>query len=133
LLGIDLEEKAVFSVGEPLTLRMTVRAYREAHYELVPGATLVRLDGVFVSNFIGKSISLDLSEGDTRDLDLRLEGINLGNGTYVFSLSIFESVVALDGSTRYDLVARAYEFQVIGNDPLMQAAIFRHPGDWTLV
>lgn len=133
LLGIDLEEKAVFSVGEPLTLRMTVRAYRGAHYELVPGATLVRLDGVFVSNFIGKSISLDLSEGDTRELDLRLEGINLGNGTYVFSLSIFESVVALDGGTRYDLVARAYEFQVIGNDPLMQAAIFRHPGDWTLV
>jgi lipopolysaccharide transport system ATP-binding protein len=131
LLGSDLAEKAVFRVGESLALRMTVRAYRAGHYELVPAATLYRLDGILVSNLIGKAVSLDLDEGNTQDLELRLGALMLGDGHFVFSLSIFEEVVALDGSTRYDLLARAYEFRVVGNEPLAQGAVFQHVGDWT--
>jgi len=133
LLGADGQEQTVFAVGSQLVLSMTVCAHRNGHFDLVSGATLYRLDGVFITNLVSEPIPLDLMEGDKRELRLHLNPLNLGNGHFVFSLSIFENMVADDGSTRYDLLARAYEFQVVDNTPLDTHAVFKHPGHWTLV
>ncbi|MBE7555380.1 MAG: ATP-binding cassette domain-containing protein [Anaerolineales bacterium] len=133
LLGADGQEQAVFPVQSQLILSMTIVAHRNGHFDLVPGATLYRLDGVFITNLIGEPIPLDLKKGESRELRLNLNPLNLGDGHFVFSLSIFEKMVALDGSTRYDLVARGYEFQVVGNNPLLANAVFSHMGHWTLL
>jgi lipopolysaccharide transport system ATP-binding protein len=133
LLGADGQERAVFTVGSQLVLSMTVLAHRNGHFDLVSGATLYRLDGVFITNLVSDPIPLDLIEGQSRELRLYLDPLNLGNSYFVFSLSIFEKTVALDGSTRYDLLSRAYEFQVVGNSALTEHAVFQHPGQWTLV
>ncbi len=133
LLGTDDREQAVFPVGEPLVLMMIVVARRAGRYNLVPAATLFRLDGVFVSNLVGAPTAVELKEGETLGWRLDLRPLNLGDGHFVFSLSLFEGIVALDGSTRYDLLARAYEFQVVGNTPLASPAIFQHPGKWSVV
>jgi ABC-type polysaccharide/polyol phosphate transport system ATPase subunit len=132
LLGPDGHERAVFTVGEPLVLSMIVVAHRAGRYNPVAGATLIRLDGVYVSNFVSDPMPADLAEGESVELRLDVMPLNLGDGHFVFSLSIFEGSVALDGSTRYDLIARAYEFQVVGNPPLAAEAIFQHPGTWSL-
>ena len=131
LSGENGQEQAVFPVGKSLTLNMTILAHRSGHFDLVPGATLARLDGIFISNLVGESIPLDLENGETKDLRLVMNPLNLGNGDYVFSLSIFEKIVELE--SRYDLVARALEFEVIGNEPLVALAVFQHPGSWTVV
>ncbi len=133
LFGTDDREQAVFPVGEPLVLMMMLVARRGGKYNLVPAATLFRLDGVFVSNLVGTAMAVELEEGERLEWRLDLTPLNLGDGHFVFSLSLFEGAVALDGSTRYDLLARAYEFQVVGNTPLASHAIFQHPGKWSLV
>jgi len=131
LSGANGQEQAVFSVGHVLTLNMTIIAHRSGHFDLVPGATLARLDGIFISNLVGEPIPLDLENGETKDLRLVMHPLNLGNGAYVFSLSIFEKIVELE--SRYDLIARALEFEVVGNEPLVAAAVFQHPGSWAVV
>lgn len=130
LLGGDGGECTLVKAGNPLTLRMVVQATRAGRFQLVPGATLSRPDGVFVSNFVGAPLPLALAAGERRELDLDLGPILLGNGRFVFSLSLFEAQV--DGDHRYDLIARGYEFEVVGNQPLAAAAVFQHPFEWRL-
>lgn len=129
LLGAERREQTVFTVGSPFFLRITVLAHRSGHFDLVLGATLYRLDGVFISNFVSAPVPLEFVQGATQSFQLALSSLNLGDGHFVFSLSIFEKIV--DGHSRYDLLARAYEFQVVGNDPLVASAVFQHPGHWT--
>lgn len=130
LTGADEMERAVFEVGSPLTLHIELRAARAGRFNLVVAATLARLDGVFVSNFVGEPTVFDLSAGESRWVAVTLDPLLLGDGQYVFSLSAFEGVVL--GETRYDLVARAYEFRVIGNAPLVSGAVFQHPARWSV-
>jgi len=131
MLGVDGEEHVVFKVGSTLTLSMLISAHRSGHFSLVPAATLFRLDGIFVSNLVGPMMPLDLRDGESKEIRLTLSPLNLGDGNYVFSVSIFEEIVG--DSSRYDLIDRSYEFQVIGNDSLLASAIFQHPATWTLV
>lgn len=129
LLNSHEQEQAVFSVGSELILKTRIQARRSGHYNFVPTATLFRLDGIFVSNFMGNPIPLDFAENASRDFCLRLGKVNLGDGQYIFSVAIYKDKV--DDKTRFDLHDRSYEFEVIGNVPLLASAIFQHQGDWT--
>ena len=111
-----------------MILSMLLRAHRAGVFRIVMGATLFRADGVFVTNLVSAPMSLELSAGDSVTVELELGRLNLGDGTYLFSLSAFEGHVSDD--TRYDLVSRAYEFRVIGGDPLHAGAVFQHEGAW---
>ncbi len=128
ITGKDGGEQAVFSVGELLTLRIAFRAQRSGHFNLLPTATLYRRDGVFISNFVGPVFPMDLDFAERRDVQLRLNPLNLGNGYFVFSAALFEKTVTKE--SRYDLIARGYEFQVVGNGPLFSESVFQHPGEW---
>ena len=128
LLAADGSEQTVFTAGSRLTLQMTVRACRSGAFHLLPTATLYRLDGILVSNFIGEASPLTLAEGQTQELQLDLDPLLLGNAYYVFSVAIYEKVVA--GNTIYDLLNRSYEFSVVGNEPDHAWFVFRHPSSW---
>ncbi len=129
LVSQDGFEKAVYQAGDALILRMTVQAQRDGHFDFVPTATLYRLDGVFVSNFIGPVYPLDLKKGDRKEFQMTISFLNLGSGHYVFSTAIFEKTIT--EQSRYDLISRSYEFQVINNDPLLASAVFTHPSIWS--
>lgn len=65
LLGDRGNEQGVFSAGCSLALCLTVKAHRSGHFNFVPTASLFRLDGVFVANFIGPVYPLDFLDGGT--------------------------------------------------------------------
>ena len=130
LVGTDGQERAVFEAGSQLMLRIQVHARRSGHFKLIVGATLARLDGVPVSNLVSPPFSVDLAAGEQRWVSVTLDELLLGDGQYVFSVSVFEDTVQEE--SRYDLVARAYEFRVIGNPPVIAWSIFRHPARWAI-
>ena len=128
LTGAADREQSVFSAGSPISLRMTILGHRNGSFDFVPAATLFRLDGILISNFIGQPISLDLVQGQVREFRLDLPALNLGDGEYVFSLSIFNGIVSSE--SRFDLIDRAYQFKITGNDPLVAEAVCQMQGSW---
>jgi hypothetical protein len=128
LLGMNGSEQCVFPVGSPMILTMAVLAHTTGNFHFISAASLYRLDGIFISNFVGHAIPLEFTEGQVREFQLIIPAINLGDGSYVFSLSIFEGIIA--DESRYDLIDRAYEFKVVGNPPLVANTVFQHSGDW---
>ena len=128
MLGEGGAEKAIFQVNSLLTVEMSIIAKRDGHFNLLPTATLFRQDGVFISNFIGDILSLEMAKGQCVNCNLILDPLNLGNGYYTFSVAIYENIVSEE--TRYDLIARGYEFQVVGNEYLHAASVFQHPSKW---
>jgi len=129
ILGEGGVEKTVFRVGSSLTLELSIIAKRNGQFQLIPNATLYRQDGVYLTNFIGDALIIDMSDGQQVRSNLVLESLNLGDGYYTFSVAIFERVVS--ESSRYDLISRSYEFQVVGNETLHSAYVFQHPSCWT--
>jgi hypothetical protein len=130
LAGEDGQERAVFEGGSHLVLRVELRARRSGLFNLIVGATLARLDGVPVSNLVSAPMSLDLATRERQWVSVTLDPLLLGDGQYVFSVSVFEG--AVQEETRYDLIARAYEFRVVGNPPLVAGSLFQHPARWSV-
>lgn len=129
LLGADNREQAVFEVGTPMTLRVNMVAQVSGAFDVIPVAVLYRIDGVRVSSHVGKKLSLALTARVGKLVSLRYDPLNLGNGTFVFSVALYRVLDSLGSAELYDLLDRSYEFQVVGNEPL-QDGIFRHPAEW---
>jgi lipopolysaccharide transport system ATP-binding protein len=128
LLGACGSEQAVFDAGTPLTLTLVAQAHKDGTFSVIAAATLYRTDGVLVSNHVGRQILLELKAGTTRMFSLPFGPLNLGNGSYVFSVALYE-FLSPQTARLYDLLDRSYEFQVIGNEPFNNG-IFKHNGDW---
>ncbi len=126
-------EKAIFSVGEDLRLRVSFSSKGSGVYNIIFSAVLYRMDGVRVSCHVSKKIKVYLKEGETNVAELVLNNLNLGNGNYVFSVGLFRDIDPdlISKSYVYDQVDRSYEFQVTGRSPL-DGSIFNHPYDWYL-
>ena len=131
LQGVDGREQAVFAAGDSLTLSVVIRAREKGYYNLILTAPLFRLDGILVTKFRTEPTTLDLEEDAIKEFQLSLDPINLGNGSYVFSLGLFNHTI--DEQNRLDLIDRSFEFQVVGNDAFLTQVIFRHTGIWKLV
>lgn len=120
---------AAFRCGDDLRLSFAVRAQRAGAFALITGVTLHRLDGVLVSNLIAPVQDIALAEGAATRVVVRLAPLNLGDGHYSISISIFDGEVTTE--RRIDLLARCLELKVSGNPPLEAQAIFNHPSDWS--
>jgi lipopolysaccharide transport system ATP-binding protein len=123
-------EQAVFDVGQSLSILVNILAHRSGEFEFVPAASLYRSDGILVSQLIGQPMPVSFDYGEIKVFHLLIPAINLGNGTYMIALSIFEAKVSED--TRYDLVERSIEFKIIGNRSEVAEAVFQHDGMWSL-
>lgn len=132
MLDGEGRERAVFHVGTPLNIRVTFMAHRSGTFEVLPTLALYRLDGTLIFKHPGhKNFLVQLEVGQKCSLNLTLGSLNLGDGYYIFSVALFRT--AIEESQRYDLIDRSYEFQVIGNDPIIAGAVFKHPGEWGLI
>ena len=130
LAAADGTARAIFRPGEALRISFDVRANRDGDFQLVSGASLYRADGIFVSNLISAPMPFTIASGQSRRLTVEMPSLSLGDGGYVFSLSIFEKEVTVEA--RYDLVARCIEFKVIGNEPRNAGVLFHQPATWSI-
>ncbi len=128
--GVDGRERAIFERGEALSLRLRVKARRPGPFTLIPVAVLYRLDGIRISPHIGDRAVLDLDVGETADIRLVFDHLNLGGGRYIFSLALYRTLTAVAPEI-YDIVDRSYEFEVRQDDPLRDG-IFEHPSRWEI-
>ncbi len=75
---------------------MTILAHRDGSCTFIPAATLFRLDGILISNLVGHPLPLAFVQGETQEFRLDIPALNLGDGEYVFSLSIFDGSSAVN-------------------------------------
>lgn len=70
------------------------------------------------------------AEGEGR---LMLEPLNLRNGSYVMSVSLYKTFdpELLTAPEAYDWIDRSVEFQVVGTTPAI-TSVCRHPARWSL-
>jgi lipopolysaccharide transport system ATP-binding protein len=124
--------KALFRVGNQMKVKIALRTQKSGRFTIRPAVTIRRTDGVHITNLIsGELFTADLQARQRFELEFNFGNLNLGNGQYVISPSIFkDSIVEED---RYDLVAHAYEFEVTGSSEALANYIFVHPGNWSLV
>jgi ABC-type polysaccharide/polyol phosphate transport system ATPase subunit len=132
LVDVDGTERALFHAHSPMSMAIHVRARHQGSYPVTPVAVMYRADGVLISNFVGPEFELDLAEGDDANLALDFGPLNLGSGTYVFSVALYRSLSSTEPSEAYDLLDRSYEFEVVGDDA-NSGSVFAHPGVWTVV
>ena len=85
LHGDGGREQAVFPVGTPLTIRLTVRAVEAGRYPVTPAVSVYRTDGILVSNHPGEEAEVALAEGEEATWQLAFGPLNLGDGRYVLT------------------------------------------------
>jgi lipopolysaccharide transport system ATP-binding protein len=80
LLDDDERERAAFTVGELLHVRVQVKAEREGTFPVIPVAVLYRTDGILVTRLVGPTTALRLRSGQIVNWTLDWGGLDLGNG-----------------------------------------------------
>lgn len=131
LLDQEGKDRAVFTMGSPMSMRVGMRAHRDGVFPLRLGVSVYRLDGIFIANLISPTLPLTLRAGEQGLVQLDIPALALGDARYVVSISAFDTEV--EGHTRYDLLSRAFEFQVVGNPPLTMHAVTQLPARWDVV
>lgn len=125
------EERAVFTVGETVTLALDVRATRNGTLPLVVGIVVYTLDGITVSQNISHGYELDVKSGDIVRILMDYPSLDLRNGRYVISVSLHRDLDPQhpELTERYDLVAQSYQFEIVGNPPL-RSGLVELPAQW---
>ncbi|SIR20300.1 lipopolysaccharide transport system ATP-binding protein [Bosea sp. TND4EK4] len=125
------EDKAVFTVGETVTLALDVRATRNGKLPLVVGVVVYTLDGITVSQNISPGYELDVHSQEIVRISLDYPALNLRNGRYVISISLHKDLDPHhpELTERYDLVAQSYQFEIVGNPPL-RSGLVELPAQW---
>ena len=133
LLDGDERPCTVFEVNACFILRVELQAVRSDTYRLLPVAVIYRLDGTNITSQIGDWLELDLSQDVTYRATLRLDPLNLGNGSYVVSVALYKTldVYLHEPPTVYDWIDRSFEFQVVGTPPAINS-VFLHPSEWKI-
>ncbi|MEW6264262.1 MAG: ABC transporter ATP-binding protein [Thermodesulfobacteriota bacterium] len=132
ILGEDGREQAVFKAGSPLKLLITVKARYSGDYNIIPGASLFRRDGIMICQFVGGKFPARLEQGQKKIFLLDLGHLTLGDGYFLFSVAIYNNGLDWE-KDRQDLIDRSYEFQVIENVDHQAICVCQLPGQWRLM
>jgi lipopolysaccharide transport system ATP-binding protein len=131
LLDAEDNHKALFRVGSQMKVKIILRAQKSEQFTIRPAITIMRADGVPITNLISKELfAVDLKSGQRFGFKFDFGELNLGNGNYIISPSIFRDKILYE--YRYDLVAQSQEFEVIDNPRELDSYVFVHPGNWSL-
>jgi hypothetical protein len=133
VVDADERERALFTIGEPVSVVVEAVAESTGRFPLTPAALVFRQDAIIVIRHVGGRLELDLEEGARIEARLDLGPLQLGNGTYLLSVGLYKflDVNNTTYSESYDYFDRSFEFTVTGNPPLHDE-VFRHPGEWTV-
>jgi lipopolysaccharide transport system ATP-binding protein len=133
---VDAEDRdrAVFEVGEPVSVIVDIAAEERGRYPLILAALVFRQDAIIVTRHVAERLELDVEESTQIEARLDLGPIQLGNGSYLLSVGLYRRLNVNDTTTSeiYDYFDRSFEFSVTGNPPLHDE-VFRHPGRWSVV
>jgi ABC-type polysaccharide/polyol phosphate transport system ATPase subunit len=135
MLDPNGDEQTVFAFGGTMVIEVTVRATKTGTFPCRPIIVIHRRsDGIKVTQQIGDPTHLTLAEGDRRVARLRLEPLNLGSDTYVFSVAMYRRLdpTLVEPPEWYDSIDRTFEFRVYGR-PTIYNSVFQHPGEWEIV
>lgn len=131
LLDAEGNPKALFQVGSQMKVNIVLRAQKSERFTIRPAITIMRADGIPITNLISKKLFVvDLQSGQRFGFEFDFGELNLGNGNYIISPSVFRDKILAE--YRYDLVAQSQEFEVIDNPRELTSYIFVHPGNWSL-
>jgi lipopolysaccharide transport system ATP-binding protein len=131
LLDAEGREQAVFTADGPMRVAIDFVALEDGTFPVTAAATMYRSDGILVTNQVGGPWSIELHGERRVTIFVDFPSLNLGNGSYVFSIGIYRHLAPTDGSEAYDLLDRSYEFEVTGNEPF-DNGIFSHPAEWSV-
>lgn len=124
------QEQAVFTPGQAMVIRITVQAQARDTFPIRAAVSIFRLDGIQVTRQqMPEPVTLELDAGSTSSLVLTMKDLRLCRGNYVFSVALFSRTIT--EKDRYDLIDRAYEFEVVTSEPQFQGAVFHHPALWS--
>jgi lipopolysaccharide transport system ATP-binding protein len=126
-------EQALFQVGAPCRVCVSVRAEEDGDFPVVPVALIFRPDGLVVTRHIGRADTVRVKKGDVFEAHLDLGNLALGNGDYLLSVGVWAHVdpAHIEPSTYYHNLDRSFKFRVTGNPP-MNNELFVHPGTWRI-
>ncbi|MCE5252290.1 ABC transporter ATP-binding protein [bacterium] len=126
------KEQTVFEVGEPIIVKILIKAHKTGLFPLLPAVSIYRLDGILVTHYLEQRpiCSVQLEKDQKRIILLDMGSPKFGNGYYVFSVGLFGE--AVEESQRYDLIDKSFEFEITGNDPIFAGTIFHIPGIWNV-
>jgi hypothetical protein len=127
-------EQVVFPFGGAMFVEIVIKATESGTFPLRPLLTIYRRsDGIKVTQMIGEITELSLSAGDRSLAQLRMQPLNLGSDTYVFSIGLFRKLdlSQVEPPERYDLTERSFEFRIFGREP-QYTSVFQHPGEWLI-
>ena len=128
VVDIEQRERAIVDSGDSIAIRLTVEAQESGIHPILPALTLYRIDGILVSNHLcPERYEVELRAGERKVFELGFDSVLLADGHYLISAALFRNEA--EGSERYDLMDRSYEFKVTGRDDT-SGAIFEHPGQW---
>jgi lipopolysaccharide transport system ATP-binding protein len=133
IVDADDRERAMFTIGEPVSVVIDAVAEGGGRLPLTPAALVFRQDAIIVTRHVGERLDLELDDGDRVEARLDLGPLQLGNGSYLLSVGLYKDldVENTTHSEIYDYFDRSFEFTVTGNPPLHDE-VFRHPGEWTV-
>lgn len=124
--------RASFQVGSTMKVRLMLKAQKNEYYTIRPAITIARTDGIPITNLISNDLfSADLQSGQRFAFEFDFGKLNLGNGNYIISISIFRDRIVEED--RYDLIAHSHEFEITGNPDAIASYVFVHPGNWSLL
>jgi hypothetical protein len=134
VLDADGRERALFHVGEPLSVHVEAVAEADGTFPLIPAALVFRSDAIIVTRHVGEEVVLELSRGDRVEARLDLGPLLLGNGSYLLTVGLYKELDVNNtlSSEIYDVFDRSFEFSVTGNPPVHDE-VFRHPGAWSVI
>ena len=100
--------------GEPAEVEMVIEAEQDGEFECRNVIVLFSADGRLLSRLCSDTDRFIARVGERKRVVLRFPTLMLGNGKYVFSAAVYKrlDLAKLDDAVPYDLLGRAFEFQV---------------------
>ncbi len=117
----DSEGTATWEVRarERVDFEMIIEAEVDGTFECRYVVVIFAEDGRLVSRLSSDTDRFTARKADRKRVVLRFPMFELGNGKYVFSAAVYKrlDLLKLDEAVPYDLLGRAFEFQVVTSDP----------------
>ena len=132
LVDAGRRPQAVFATGSRLEFRIRYAAEQDGDFECTLVILVFTLDGKPLSLHCSDRLRLRLRAGEEREAALVYDNILFGNGDYVVSVAIYETLDLAnpDAAVIYDLLDRSFQFRVY-DEHARDQTLLRHPARWT--
>ncbi len=124
-------EKRQFRTGQPMDIEVQIVAEAAGNYPCYFCILMFSEGGQWLARDCSERFDFSLPAGGTRRVRLHFDRLLLGNGQYVFSVAIYNSLDLqhLESARFYDLLSRSFQFKVTNEYP-DDESVFKLPSAW---